>query len=147
MLSQEEANNLIEELKEIKGASGTFPFPQVGEGKRIDLRSLDGKHDFIVDVNRKGSINLLKKCTYQGRYQRDNILLRLDVEGPEHTNPDGEVLPPTHLHIYTEGYGDRFAIAVPPDFLNTEDLIQTLIDFLTYFKASNAGSLEIETVM
>lgn len=147
MLSQEEADSLIEALKEIKDLSGTFPFPRPGEYKKIDLLSQDGKHSFVVDVNKKGSINFSKKCTYQGRYQKDIPLLRLDVEGPEHTNPDGEVLPKTHLHVYKEGLGDRFAIAVPSDFSNTEDLVQTLIDFLIYFKASNADSLEIEMVM
>ena len=147
MLSQEEANSLIEYLKEIKDLSETFPFPQPGEDKKLDLVSSDGKHAFIVDINRKGYINFSRKCTYQGRYQKDVILLRLDVDGPEHTNPDGTILPKTHLHIYREGFGDRFAIGLPSDINNTNDLIQTLIDFLKYFKTTNADNLEIETVM
>lgn len=109
--------------------------------------SSDGKYSFIVDVNRKGYINFLKKCTYQGRYQKDVTLLRLDIDGPEHTNPDGSILPRTHLHIYREGFGDRFAIAVPPEIKNTDDLIETLIEFLEYFSVSNTNKLEIETVI
>ena len=147
MLSQKEADALIEVLKEIKDLSGTFPFPQPGDHKKINLVSADGKHSFIVDINRKGYINFIKKCTYQGRYQKDIILLRLDINGPEHTNPDGEVLPGTHLHVYREGFGDRFAIAVPPDIGNTTDFVQTLIDFLVYFRTTNANSLEVETVI
>ena len=147
MLSQEEANSLIEYLKEIKDLSGTFPFPRPGEHKKIDLISSDGKYSFIVDVNRKGYINFLKKCTYQGRYQKDVTLLRLDIDGPENTNPDGCILPRTQLHIYREGFGDRFAIAVPPEIKNTDDLIETLIEFLEYFSVSNTNKLEIETVI
>lgn len=147
MLSQQEADSLIAELKEIREISGPIAFPQPGDRQKLDLVSTDGAHSFVVDISRKGYMNFVKKCTYQGRFQKDVILLRLDVDGPEHTNPDGETLPRTHLHIYREGQGDRFAIPVPPDMTNTSDLFQTLIDFLSYFKTINANDLEIETVI
>lgn len=147
MLTQQEADALIEALKDIQNVESVFSFPPPGDSKTIDLVSTDKKHEFIVDVNRKGNVSISKECTYQGRYRRDIPLLRLDVGGPKHTNPDGEELPGTHLHIYRERYGDRYAIAVPEEIKDTNDLFQTLIDFLIYFKAVNADKLEIETVM
>ena len=147
MLSQEEADTLINELKEIRNLNGPISFPGPGSYQKLDLVSPDGDHSFIVDIQRKGYMNYIKKCTYQGRFRKDIILLRLDIDGPEHTNPDGEKLPKTHLHVYKEGCGDKFAIPVPPDIKDTDDLIQTLIDFLIYFKATNTNDLEIEMVM
>ena len=149
MLTQEEADNLISELKEIREISGAIPFPEPGIYQKLDLVSSDRERTYIVDIQRKGYMNYVKKCTYQGRYRKDIILLRLDIDGPEHTNPgpDGEKLPKNHLHIYREGLDDKFAIPVPPNIKDTDDLIQTLIDFLAYFKVTNADSLEIETVM
>lgn len=147
LLTQQEADSLIEILKNIKDIEPTFTFPFPGDYKKLDLVSEDGRHAFIVDVNRKGNINFIKKCTYQGRYQKDTPLLRLDIEAPEHTNPDGVTVPGNHMHIYREEYGDRFAIPIPPEIINPDDLFQTLIDFLVYFKTTNAKLLEIETVI
>lgn len=147
MLSQQEADALIEMLKNIKKVESPFTFPFPGECRKLDLISEDGKQSFIVDVNRKGNINFIKKCTYQGRFQKDIPLLRLDLEGPEHTNPDGELVSGNHMHIYRENFGDRFAIPVPPEIIDPNDMFKTLIDFLSYFKATNAKLLEIEMVM
>lgn len=147
LLTQQEAETLIETLKSIKDTNTTFAFPIPGDYKKLELSSMDGKYTFIVDVNRKGSINLSKKCTYQGRYQKDTILLRLDIGGPDHTNPDGETICGSHLHVYKEGFGDKVAIALPPEITGSDDLFQTLIDFLIYFKTDNAKQLEIEEVI
>lgn len=138
---------MISCLKKIKKTDTPFEFPMAGESKHMDLCSEDKKHEFIVDVNRRGSINLTTKCTYQGRYQRDTILMRLDINGPPHTNPDGSQFGGTHLHIYHEGLGDRVAIQIPNEFVHKDSLIDTLIDFLTYFKAVNASQLEIQGVI
>lgn len=79
MLSQKEADSLIEELKEIRELNGPMPFPQPGSYQKLDLVSSDGEHFYIVDIQRKGYINYIKKCTYQSRFRKDVILLRLDV--------------------------------------------------------------------
>ncbi len=147
MLTQLEADNLLEMLKMIQNANEPFPFPAPGNSEVLSLLSEDGKKEFIVDINRKGYINIAEKCTYQGRYQKDNVLLRLDICGAEHTNPDGTVVSGTHLHVYREGSGDRWAYELPEEIMHPDDLIQTTIDFLKYFKTVNADSLEIQTVI
>jgi hypothetical protein len=62
------------------------------------------------------------------------ILLRLDIDGPPHVNPDGVEVPSPHLHVYREGYGDKWAEPAPADFSDTSNLPRTLEDFLKYCK-------------
>ena len=53
MLSQQEADVLLEMLKKLKGTDSPMQFPGPGEYRSLDLTSEDGRHSFIVDVNRK----------------------------------------------------------------------------------------------
>ncbi len=114
---------LVEEL--------TIDFPRAGDRLQMQLKSTDGREEFLVDVNRRGRIRLTK-CSYQERYAVVEILLRLDVGGPPHENPDSSVVPCPHLHVYREGYADKWANALPPAFTKPSDLVKTLQDFLRY---------------
>ena len=147
MLTQAEANTLIEMLKTIQDSDKPVSFPLPGSAEKLLLQSEDGKSEFIVDINRKGYLSISEKCTYQGRYQKTNILLRLDVGAAEHTNPDDTIVSGNHIHIYKECYGDKYAYELPEEFIHPDDLVQTTIDFLKYFKAQNSDSLQIQTVI
>lgn len=146
MITQQEADALIDMLKNIEEQSLSFVFPIQGEYKKIDLISEDKRHHFIVDINRKGKVEI-KKCTYQERYANDTILLRLDINGLYHTNPDGEKLGKTHLHIYREDYGDAWAVPIPDQFVHLDNFLQTLIDFLVYCRTQNTNLLESQEVL
>lgn len=133
MLTQSEIDLLLDMLKKLVDKK-PIKFPKFGESRQLDLVSQTGKEKFIVDINRKGKIKI-SKCTFQNRYMRDIVLLRLDLDGPEHTNPDGVEIPPNHLHIYREGYETRWAYPIPKEvFSNPDDLVTTLIEFLQYCK-------------
>jgi len=57
----------------------------------------------------------------------------LDIGVALHRNPDGTLLPGRHLHVYREGYGDKFAIIPPANaFPNLEDIWSSLDDFMKY---------------
>jgi len=143
MLSQSEIDYLLQILKEITGRKD-FTFPGPSEHKTIDLVSQDKKEKFIVDINRKGKIKLTK-CTFQNRYQVGTILLRLEIDGRPHTNPDGKVIPCPHIHIAKENYGIAWAYPLPQElFTNVEDLVLTLIQFLEYCKVTNVGDISIQ---
>ena len=46
---------------------------------------------------------------------------------------NGQTIQCPHLHLYVEGYMDKWAIPAPAnEFLNTKDLYQTLEDFFRY---------------
>lgn len=143
MLGQSEADALIT-IEKKRISKENYIFPMAGESLTIPIVSLDETESFLLDVNR-GRIRL-RKCTYQERYQGIIVLVRLDVDGPPHTNPEvaevplpylaeynGETLPCPHLHIYVENFMDKWAIPAPRDnFSNTGDLYATLDDFFKY---------------
>ena len=61
------------------------------------------------------------------------VLVRLDFGGPPHRNPDDTEVGVPHLHVYREGFGDKWAMTVPKDkFPDLADLWQTLQDFMGY---------------
>src|SRR3982074_2885869 len=106
-LTQEEANKLMEmEKRCVDERDWLFPAP--GASIAIPLPSLDKRENFILDVTR-AEIKLTK-ATYQNRARVAIILMRLDLDGPPHRNPDGEEIGCPHLHIYRAGYGDKWAI-------------------------------------
>jgi len=145
MITQAEADYLISMVKLIETPKSVkFPFP--GEKREIPLLSTDGKEKFLLDINRGGI--KLSKCTYQNRYRKDIVLLRLDIDGPDHTNPgeDGPISCP-HLHVYREGFGDKWAIPLPHEFSSDTSLIVKLFEFLQYCKIDNANEIQLQGVI
>lgn len=130
MLTQVEADRLMEMEKYCVDRT-PIQFPAAGTAVQMEVKSTDDRESFLIDVNRKGKIRL-SKCTYQERYAIVEILLRLDVGGPPHENPDGNVIPCPHLHIYREGFGTKWAHPLPSHFVNPRDLVSTLSEFLSY---------------
>ena len=60
------------------------------------------------------------------------VLARLDFNSP-HRNPDHTEVGIPHLHLYQEGYGDKWAYDVPAGMLkNPLDAWQVLADFMAY---------------
>lgn len=101
------------------------------------LKDSSKKENFILNIDR-GKINL-SKIKYQTRYTITNdIMLRLDISGPRHQNPDGIFVGHPHIHIYKEGYGDKWAHPLNPDiFKDISNLGNLLSDFLNYFNVKN----------
>jgi hypothetical protein len=128
-LTQAEADELIAMPKQ-PVAEGPVVFPAIGERLVIPLVSTDRTEDFLLDVTR--SRIDLAKITYQTRGRVVVILLRLDLNGPPHRNPDGVQMPCPHLHIYREDFGDKWAFPIPEGrFANLNDMAQTLLDFMS----------------
>ncbi|MFQ6131520.1 MAG: hypothetical protein ACE5R4_05755 [Armatimonadota bacterium] len=129
MLRQEEADALID-MEKLFASNDPIQLPGPGAYLERQLVSADERKSFLLDVNRRGRI-LTARCTYQMRYQVTIHLLRLDVNGPPHTNPDDEHLAGPHIHRYREGYDDKWADPVSePDFPNLGDVRDTFLRFL-----------------
>jgi hypothetical protein len=141
MLTQTRADELIQIRKQLHDML-PINFPVGGDAIQVDAKSQDGRESFIFDVNRKGARIRLSKCTYQERYAVVEVLLRLDVDGPPHENPDGQEVPCPHLHVYREGFGTKWAQPLPPDFTDTSDLVGTLREFLRYCKVDRVPSIQ-----
>ena len=116
-----------------KHATGTsrWSLPDTGGGIVVPLVSADRSESFHLDISR-GRIDLARG-KFQNRARTTIVLARVDIGGAPHRNPDDEEIACPHLHIYREGYGDRWAYALPADsFKNPLYHWQTLIDFMRY---------------
>lgn len=105
------------------------PFPDLGGALEVPLSSRNRRESFSLDISRK-RIALTTK--YQMRGRQVVVLARMDFGAP-HRNPDGTEVGVPHLHLYREGYGDRWAEAVPEGMLRMpDDAWQCLHDFMSY---------------
>lgn len=129
-LTQAEADALIAMEKQ-RIDETLYDFPQKGGNLVLPLQSPDKREQFLLDISRS-NIDLLKG-KYQNRARQVVVLIRLDFGGAPHRNPDGEEVLCPHIHIYREGYGDKWAISAPSDiFSDTSDLFGVLEDFMQY---------------
>lgn len=129
-IPQVEADALIAmEKQRVEDKSWLFPDP--GGRLAIALTSADRRESFILDITRTRI--KLTKATYQNRARQAIILMRLDLDGPPHRNPDDQEIPCPHLHVYREGFGDKWAVPAPVDrYPNAQDLFSTFEAFMRH---------------
>lgn len=138
-LSQPEADALIA-MDKHRVDDTPWEFPGPGGKLDIPLKSADGREEFRMNVYR-GKV-VLAKATYQNRARISTPLVRLDLSGGTHTNPDGEPVPCPHLHLYRQGYGDKWAIPAPAELLNSaNDLYSTLSRFMDYCRVTEPPTI------
>lgn len=128
-LSQVVADNLFRMAKQRVNET-EYDYPALGGRLEIPLLSTDGRESFVLDV-RRNRINLAKG-TYQTRGRRVVVLARLDFGGAPHRNPDDEVIPCPHIHLYREGYGDAWAYPLPAEFGAVADPWKLMKAFMRY---------------
>jgi len=129
-LTQSEADDFIN-MEKVRVDDQNSDYPSLGGRITIPITSRNKRENFLLDVSR-GKIDLIKG-SYQNRAMQIVILIRLDFGGQSHRNPDGQEISSPHLHMYREGYGDKWAVPIPAqDFPNIQDLWQTLQDFMKY---------------
>lgn len=129
-LTQAEADALIA-MEKHRVNEDWHDFPALGGSLVLPLQSPDRREQFFLDIS-QGRIDLLK-VKMQNRARQVVVLVRLDLAGAPHRNPSGEEVPCPHLHVYREGYGDKWAFPIPSDhFKAASDLWQTLEDFMQY---------------
>ena len=128
-ITQQEADHFINMEKQ-RTDNTEWQFAP-GERLAIPLTSVDKRDSFILDMTRYQI--KITKATFQNRALQAVILMRLDIDGPPHRNPDGEEIPCPHLHIYKEGYGDKWAIAAPVErYADCADLFAAFEAFMTH---------------
>lgn len=127
-LTQSDADTLLR-MEKVPASADTFHFLGFGGRIEVPLVSRDEREKFSLDINRK---RIALTTGYQTRARKVVVLARLDFAAP-HRNPDGSEVGVPHLHLYREGYGDKWAFAVPDGILsNPADAWQVLHDFMRY---------------
>jgi hypothetical protein len=130
-LTQAEADYLMQLEKKFTSDDPLI----LGPGPLKCVRTLisgDRREQFLLDVHR-GSLSL-NKYTFQERARVIIPLVRVDIgETLRHTNPDGEPIQGSHIHIYREGYDVKFAWPLDRAlFRAPEDMIMTFEDFARF---------------
>jgi hypothetical protein len=139
-ITQAEADALIEMEKRFVDDKDWI-FPAAGGRIALALTSLDKRESFMLDVTR--SQIKLTKATYQNRARQATVLMRLDLDGPPHRNPDGAEIPCPHLHIYREGFADKWAIEAPLDrYTDLLDLFSTCDAFLQHCNITGPSKMQ-----
>ena len=129
MLTQSEADALIAMAKHFADATAISIPPGVDQTR--DLVSIDPKERFLLDIWR--ATFRLSKVRYQTRGHQIIVLVRLCIDGAPHTNPDGARLTGSHLHVYREGYDDKWAQPIDPTlFVDLGNIAQLFEDFCAY---------------
>ncbi|MCY4362855.1 MAG: hypothetical protein OXE42_11835 [Gammaproteobacteria bacterium] len=129
-ITQAEADALIA-LEKRRLDDTLWSYPSSRGCVSVPLVSVDGRESFLLDL-RRARIDLAKG-TYQNRARQVVILARLDFGSAPHRNPDGKEIDSPHLHIYREGYDDKWASPVPADkFSDLADPWQMLTDFMGF---------------
>ncbi len=142
-MTKDKAQELIQVLKLLL-KTGVYEIPKIGTTDRLPLRSLQSARDrFDVYINRKGKIDP-KKYTLLLHFCEED-LLRIDVHGTNHHNPDGTIVPCPHIHMRTRdtGHWDSYAYDLPAVFGDAEDCATTLRDFLQYCNVNNINEITI----
>jgi hypothetical protein len=128
VLTQSEADILLTMTKSFASAAAISISPGVDDTR--ELIGVDPKERFLLDVWR--STFRLSKLRFQTR-GRQVIVLRLDIDGAPHTNPDGVRLSGTHLHLYREGYDDKWAEPLDPSrFRDPRNIQRAFENFCSY---------------
>lgn len=130
-LTQAEADALME-MEKHRLSAEAIPYPAPGRNITIELRSSDGREEFLLDVWRSDKNR--SRARFQIRARRAIILTRIDLGGQPHSNDEDEPdIPAPHLHLYREGWGDGWAKPVPSQhFTATDDHYRTLEEFMVY---------------
>jgi len=127
MLTQSEADLLLRMSKRFADPVYALAMPP-GHDESHELVGNDsGDERFLLDTR---GCRRTMKLKFQTRSRKVFILARLDIEGGPHTNPDGQRLGGTHLHLYREGFDDKWAAPLDPVlFPDTSSIATAFQDF------------------
>ncbi len=139
-LTQAEADALIA-MEKHRANDERHNFPMGGQSLILPLHSPDKREVFLLDLSR-ARIDLAK-IKMQNRARQVVVLVRLDLAGAPHRNPDDVEVPCPHLHLYREGYGDKWAMPLPvAHFPVPSDVWNTLARFMGYCNITQPPHIE-----
>lgn len=139
-ITQQEFDYLMQLKKQFQEKNELLLGPAPHKWSR-DIISTTSTEIFILDFYR-GSIEI-KKYTFHKRYKTCIPLVRFDSWG-RHTNPDQQKFVGPHIHIYKEGYDDKFAYSVDVIGINDQNSMEdVLVKFLKYCNVENIPPIQL----
>ena len=128
-ITQKEFDFLIALEKVFDDANPIVLAPAPLEWTR-SLTAPETKEKFLLDFRRSGFE--LAKYKYNKRYRQTIILVRYCNTG-RHTNPDGAEFNGAHVHLYREGFDDKFAFPISEVGVGDNDRMNIVLEKLLKF--------------
>lgn len=143
MLTQFEADRLIQMSKIFVDNDPIVVSPGISSARELlEATVSSSRSTYLLDIW-MGTIRL-SKIKYQTRTRSTIILVRLDISSSPHTNPDGQTIGGTHIHIFREGFEDKWAFNLDPYlFSNPNDKAASFTDFCSYCNVLNPPSFQV----
>ena len=117
-ISQEHFDNLLKQQKEFANKNQQIELGPPPIKWTLDVKSLESKETFLLDFFKRNIV--VSRYSINKRYRRSIVLFRYCNDG-RHTNPDGKVFTGRHIHIYREGYDDKFAFPIQEIGIQDDD--------------------------
>lgn len=139
-ITQRDFNTIIKEDKVFSDLINPLELGPPPMSWTREIKAINSKNIYLLDFYR-GSLELTR-FTYNKRYRQSIILLRYD-SGGRHTNPDGLSFNGPHVHIFREGFNDKYAH--PISYINIDDshsIVEVLDKLLQYCNVTNRHSVK-----
>ena len=130
----------------------TVKLPLAGDsGIAYKLYDKTSRKEFSLDLSR-GKMLLVNKKKFQTRYISDPTnLVRLEIDCPPHTNPDGSITSRNHMHIYKEGYDLAWAVdlqdLLPFSKVDLNNYTEVFYAFCKYCNIITDDNIDIQSVV
>lgn len=125
--------------------------PQRGKKKVFSVISCCQNEKFFIDTDRKGKIELSKSKLQNRHVASKEPLIRIEIDCPPHTNPDGESTSRNHIHVFKEGYDLSWAFDLDDFhdvlFKNIHEFNQVFVDFCALCNIQLEKPTEIQSVI
>src|SRR3990167_3574888 len=95
LLTQDEFNSLLA-MEKLAAENVTYKYPDLGGTVSVPLESLSREERFSVDIGR--SYIKVSKVSYHKRVRASIGMIRVDLNGAPHRNPNGVEVPCPHIH-------------------------------------------------
>ncbi len=142
MLSQAEADSLLAAETRFVAPAVIQLAPGADETHELIGTLNGGDEAFLFDVWR--GVKKAAKLKHQTRGRKVIVLARVDIAGAPHTNPDGQRIDGTHLHVYREGYDDRWAFPLDrQQFSDFADPEAVLLDFCRHCNIVDSPTVQV----
>lgn len=143
MLNKEQAQNFFHEPKCFE----KFTTISISKGSTSEYKVIGHETgmEYRLTVYR-GRINEVK-ISLTKLVQKTIVLVRVDVNGPYHSNPDGESIGPNHYHLYDETFKDRFAYELDEKYFKNIDNIGDIFNSFCRFCNIDTSTYEFQEVM
>lgn len=140
LLTQAEFTYLLA-MEKLAAENVTYKYPDLGGTGTLPLDSVGREERFAVDIGR--SHIKVSKVSCHKRVRASIGMLRVDLNGAPHRNPDGAEVPCPHIHLYREGYELRWAEALPrQSFRDGSDSMIVFDDLMTYCNVTRKPAIE-----